>query len=466
MGDKTPRVAFCEEFDEVANAVVPESRRDACSSSITNPRFQPDPNASSSAVVAAMTGSDSGSSNRTAATANSGSTPSVLSGRKSPIAAKKSNTVHAHTVDDEKSGLVDGRRGNNNKKFTTTVVDSGLRRAASSSSARRDRHLSLHADDDMAHTNKAARSGVAPQTTTVPSSSSSSSSRQRRRERETTYPRHYPGSCWECEQGLYHHTSTPVEPFPVDYSSVYYTPIVEFAPVAQDHVVSRNPSTRGRRSAATASYGSRRASFHGAIPNMDMVYDLSQMGQYDQTLMPYAYADPSAAPYYASVQPRYSEYGGRSSSKTSDHSRSRPSSLYGGFEHDPSMLLYEEREPIHSSSHDRRRSRRGALVIVTRILTACHRRPARQRNSRGRRYPARASSSNHRRLESRIPPPLAPPPPGPITCRSWMLRCPARRAMVAFDAYRRCASCQSAATAHRTHHRGDDTRGVRRGRER
>lgn len=338
MSGKVPQAAFCEEFDEDAHIILPETRQVA---NVAAARSKPDLKPAFEPLVDGA--SDSGYSSRTAATVNS--TQSGPSGRKTP--PLKVDTAPKRTeLERVRSNRKDRAKGRTGHPVR---------------------------DDKM-------------QVGTYPSSSQHGH-RQRspsRRRRDSAQVRHYPGTCWECEQGLYH-PSTPVEPPPsMDYP--YYVPqpahAHDYRPPPPSSQAPRYPpsatqdvhvshSSRPRRSSRSTSYHStkRPMSFHESMPGMGgMMYSPSPMNPYEHgpPLSSSAYANPPPSypsPHY-SQQPSYfpvpdyispSESRTRSVSRSRDHSRRR-SSLYGppAADYDPS-LMYDGGEPMEpTSSRDRR----------------------------------------------------------------------------------------------------------------
>ena len=348
MVDKTPHAAFCEEYDENAHAIIPNSL-------VSTKRSRSNLKDS---VVAALNGAANDSGYCTAATTNSSSTQSAQSGRKSPVLDKVTMALTKRNPANKDKSLAD-RPSRDKKK--AVIDDTSKPRLHKStvvnppppppSPTRKDRsdRTSRHS---LSTSNKPALTKTMTSTTTKPQSSS----RPRKRERETAYVRHYPGSCWECQQGLYH-TSTPVEPLPVDYSAYYVYPQQTAAqmydvsvPSVQDVVLPRRQSTRSHRSTSSYSDMQRPMSFHaGVMPGYDdFVYDVPQMAQYDQGLaLPSyaAYADPSLSygvPLeYPSHPSRYSgEYTRQRSSSKAQHR----SSGYGApvLEYDPPRPEYDQ----------------------------------------------------------------------------------------------------------------------------
>ncbi|KAE8163764.1 hypothetical protein BDV40DRAFT_132121 [Aspergillus tamarii] len=352
MTGKVPHAAFCEEYDEDAHVIVPDTRQVA---NLAAKRSKLDLRSAGEALVDIA--SDSGYSSRTAATVNS--TQSGPSGRKDPVPLK----------------------------IDTTPKRADLERVRSHRKDRpKERPTRPSWDEKM-------QVGTYPAVSHHHASMQRSPSRSRRR--ENSQMRHFPGTCWECDQGLYH-GSTPVEPRAIDYP--YYmspstTPSAHdypppspqgprYAPSAvQDVHVSHSNRPRNGRSYTYHTNNNRPVSFHGMIPGMGggVMYPPSHMGRYEHgpppsssaytntpAYAPSPYGQPS--PYFAAM----SEYGPpdrqeRSASRTRDQGRARRGSTYGppvvdydppsAYEDDESLDIGPPRAPRprlpSHSSHDR-----------------------------------------------------------------------------------------------------------------
>lgn len=349
MASKVPHAAFCEEWDEDKHDVIPETRRVA---NITARRSRPDLKAAVTGLIGR--GTDSAFSSRTAAAPNPAQ--SAPSGRTSPVLHKLDTTLKASA---------------RSKDLVLNQPQPPTRKT--SSAARKDRvkdRSARPARQDKMQVGTYPASGHPPPP--PPLQSPASASRSRRRERETAYVRHYPGTCWECEQGLYH-ASTPIEPLAVDYP--YYaspqqpTPVHEFPPppspstprypqaVIEDINVSRG--SRPRRSSRSSSYyaDQRPVSFHGMMPGMgSMVYGVPPMNHYEHGPPPSssAYTNPPS-PYvmpaqYAYPQSRHyrPDYVEQPREHSASRTRQRRSSAYGPpmLEHDPSQAIEDDEEPL------------------------------------------------------------------------------------------------------------------------
>ncbi|KAE8354913.1 hypothetical protein BDV28DRAFT_146617 [Aspergillus coremiiformis] len=351
MTGKVPHAAFCEEYDEDAHAIIPETRQVA---NLTAKRSKPD--IRSAGAVLIDIGSDSGYSSRTAATVNS--TQSGPSGRKLPVPLKIDTTPKRTDLDRVRSHRKD--RG-------------------------KERPTRPSWDEKM-------QVGTYPAVSHHHPSMQRSPSRSRRR--ESSQMRHFPGTCWDCDNGLYH-GSTPVESRAVDYP--YYvsqptTPSVHdypppspqgprYAPSAvQDvHVSHTNRPRSGRSYSYHTNNNNRPVSFHGMLPGMagGVMYPPNHMGRYEHGPPPSSSAYVNTPIYPPSPYPPpsayyVSEYGPpdlqeRSVSRTRDQGRARRASIYGppvvdydppsAYEDDESLDLGPPRAPRprlpSHSSHDR-----------------------------------------------------------------------------------------------------------------
>ncbi|KAE8390057.1 hypothetical protein ETB97_007367 [Aspergillus alliaceus] len=353
MTGKVPHAAFCEEYDEDAHIIIPETRQVA---NLAAKRSQPNLRSAGEALVDIA--SDSGYSSRTAATVNS--TQSGPSGRKAPVPLK---------VD-------------------TAPKRTDLERVRSHRKDRpKERPTRPSWDEKM-------QVGTYPAASHHPAAASMQRSPSRSRRRENSQMRHFPGTCWECDHGLYH-GSTPVEPRAIEYpyygaqsttSSVHDYPPPSpqgprYAPSAvQDVHVSHSSRPRSGRSYSYHTNNQRPVSFHGMIPGMGgaVLYPPNHIGRYEhgpppsssayantQPYPPAPYGQPS--PYFA--RPEYSQPDRRerSVSRTRDQGRARRGSTYGppvvdydppsAYEDDESLDLGPPRAPRprlpSHSSHDR-----------------------------------------------------------------------------------------------------------------
>lgn len=314
-GTKKPHAAFCEEYDEDTHAILPETRQVA---NIAAKRSTTDLRGGE---IVIDIGSDSGYSSRTAATINSGQSPP--SGRRSPVALKVDTTAargfemeRLRDIRREK-GRKDGRETSSRRPTLESIQDDGMRNAR------------------------------------MPAAASPKSPVKTRR-RESASIRHHPGSCWECEQGLYH-PSPSVEPNPMDMSYFYQnlSPAVQTVPASPTSIhyptpfapevnVAANPHLQ-RRMSRSGSYhaNARPLSFHGMTP--EMYAGAMSMSPFDSgppmsasaysNMLPYHNPNPFAeqSQYYdepePAPQPVYERP--RTSSKSRPKERSRRLSSHG-----------------------------------------------------------------------------------------------------------------------------------------
>ncbi|PYH74739.1 uncharacterized protein BO88DRAFT_21183 [Aspergillus vadensis CBS 113365] len=343
MSGKVPHAAFCEEYDEDAHVILPDTRQVA---NLTSKRSKPVLRSPAAPLVDVA--SDSGYSSRTAATVNS--TQSGPSGRKSPVPLKLDTTL-------------------------VKRADLGRVRSKSSREQSKPRIVRPPREDKM-------QVGAYPNGVShAPAHAQRSPSRPRRR--ETSQMRHYPGTCWECDQGLYHASSTPVDSRPsMDYpyymsqppSSAHdYPPPPSprgdprYAPnPVQDIHVSRSSRPSARGGGPIYHPNNRPVSFHGMLPGMgQMVYQPSSMSRYEHGPPPsssaYAYNPSSYAPsHYSQQSPYYSgmsDYGApsehrqeRSVSSTRDGRGRRPS-VYGApvVDYDSASAAFDDDEPLDAA---------------------------------------------------------------------------------------------------------------------
>lgn len=344
MTGKVPHAAFVEEYDEDANVILPETRQVA---HIAAKRSKANLRSGLEPLVDGA--SDSGYSSRTAATVNSAQ--SGPSGRKSPVPLKLDSTL---------------------KRADLEKIRSSRKDRAKEKPARPVR------DDKM-------------QVGTYPSSSHYAAapvqrSPSRPRQRDSVYVRHVPGTCRDCDQGLYH-ASTPIEPRRMEHPyyvsqpppSVYDYPPPPPSPqsryppsIIQDVHVSHSsrPSARSGRSNSYHSTA-RPSSFHGMMPGMGpMVYTPSPMSRYEAgpplASPVYANSPSYAASHYAQQSPYYGaqefpalpptdHHQERSVSKTREKQpRARRPSLYGPpvVDHVPPTPPYDESEDDDDEEDD------------------------------------------------------------------------------------------------------------------
>lgn len=284
MSGRVPHAAFCEEYDEDANVILPETRQVA---NISSRQSKPDLKPAEANVDGA---SDSGYSSRTAATVNS--SQSVPSEQRSPPALKPDAPL---------------KRPDKGK----------LRESRKEKGRDRERKPAVLANK-MPLATRRSSSRPPPHQPSKP------------KRHESASVQHNPDTCWECEQGL-HHTSAPVEPRTMDYPPYYYPqppPAVDdyppspksaarYSPYVEDVHVSQS-SRRRNRSNSYHSNG-RPLSFHGMTPEMGM-YSMVPVGQYDHgpPLSASAYAN---APTYPPPQHQY--YGRQESVPQSPYERPR-----------------------------------------------------------------------------------------------------------------------------------------------
>ncbi|PYH49163.1 uncharacterized protein BP01DRAFT_370700 [Aspergillus saccharolyticus JOP 1030-1] len=311
-----PLVAFCEEYDEDTHVIRPETRQVA---NITTKRHKQAVRSAAEPLVDVA--SDSGYSSRTAATVNS--TQSGPSGRKSPVPHKSDTTLKRSDLERVRS------KGHKERPSKDRIARPP-----------REEKMQVGSFPHMGHPHPPAQAQRSP---------------SRSRRRDSAHVRHYPGQCYECDQGLYHPTSTPVEARPMDFSYFMppppptgheYPPSApqnpRYAPsVIQDVNVSRTSRPHARESSSMYHTNNRPVSFHGAMPGMgQMMYPPGSMGRHEHgpPLSTSAYAH---APYVTSHYPPQSPYYGmpdyaappeslqeRSASRTRDQGRGRRPSLY------------------------------------------------------------------------------------------------------------------------------------------
>lgn len=331
MSGKVPHAAFVEEYDEDAHITRPETRQVANGAA---KHSRTDLNLKSAFEPLVDGASDSGYSSRTAATVNS--TQSGPSGRKSP----------PHKVE-------------------STLKRADLERVRSTRKDRTKDRSGRPARDDKMQVGAYPSSSHHPHLQRSPS----------RRRREAAHVRHYPGTCWECDQGLYH-PPAPVEPSPMDYPYYVSQPahVHDYRPpppspqtpryppsVIEDvHVSSRRPRARSNRSISYHS-NNRPVSMHDMVPNMGgVMYNPSPLNPYEHGPPLSSSAYKNQHPYHPSQYPQPPGYfpvgdfmpppephQDRSMSRPRDAGRARRSSVYSSSvaDYDPS-LAYEDGEPM------------------------------------------------------------------------------------------------------------------------
>ncbi|EAU38149.1 predicted protein [Aspergillus terreus NIH2624] len=238
-----PHAAFVEEYDEDAHAIVPDTRQVA---KVAARRSRSDLRSLADPVLDLA--SDSGYSSRTAATVHS--TQSAPSSGRNDFAAASAAAAAAAAAAVPSAA-------------TTTLKRADLDRVRSS---RKDR--TKERSPRPSRENDKMQVVYPPVTHHHQQQQQQPPQRHPSRRRESAQMRHYPGTCLECDQGLYHG--------PLDYSPAYYisqpsTPTVssvhDYPPsiIQQDVPVSR-PSARTGRSNSYHT-NPRPMSFHGVAPN-------------------------------------------------------------------------------------------------------------------------------------------------------------------------------------------------------
>lgn len=335
---KVPLAAFCEEYDEDAHTILPDTRQVASQRQRT-------------------TGSDSGYSSH-----------SLRSGAKSE--PTDTTTTPASTPTTTPS--------------TTTPVSEN--NTPSENTDKSVKKVKVHRKDRSRDLRRRSARDDAKMQSAPP--------------RDSVHVRHFPGSCWECDNGLYHSAgpSTPLESRALDYPyypgaaampdyhptpppppppplppSSHTSPYSLPQPGAPQDVISNHPAARSGRSNSYHANG-RPISFHGMMPGG---YPSSQLGRYEHgpPLSASAYShSPSFGPtQYAQQPPYYSlaaEYGAppeqqqpqppqqylhhgrdRSMSRTREYPKGHRSSMYAAPQpmvnySDPPTPTYDEGEPF------------------------------------------------------------------------------------------------------------------------
>lgn len=347
MSPRVPHAAFCEEFDEDANVILPETRRVA---NVAAKRSKTELRPAEGGTDGA---SDSGYSSRTAATVNSAQ--SGPSGRRSPPPLKVNTTLRS--IDLEKIREIRSSRKEKGKERQERPAMPGKMPVETLRSSTR----------------------VAPH--------QRSPSKPKRR--DSVSVRHHHTGCWECEQGIYH-PSTPIDPRPLDYG--YYVSqapsVHDFPPPPPSPQSARYPppyapeiqiAQRGRRGSRSTSYhlNSRPLSYHGSMtPDTTMMY-AGSMTQYEHGPPPSAsaYTNTPTFPQPPYHQQQLQYYSRPESIPPSPYERQhdpfdshvrestksrRRSSIYGPpvVNYAPSTPDYDDGEPLErKSSRDQRSSR-------------------------------------------------------------------------------------------------------------
>lgn len=312
-----PHAAFVEEYDEDAHAIVPDTRQVA---KVAARRSRSDLRSLADPVLDLA--SDSGYSSRTAATVHSTqSAPS--SGRNDFAAASAAAAAAAAAVP---------------SAATTALKRADLDRVRSS---RKDR--TKERSPRPSRENDKMQVVYPPVTHHHQQQQQQPPQRHPSRRRESAQMRHYPGTCLECDQGLYHG--------PLDYSPAYYisqpsTPTVssvhDYPPsiIQQDVPVSR-PSARTGRSNSYHT-NPRPMSFHGVAPNPmggPVMYHHSGSARYD-------HGPPLSSSAYANYAPsQYSQPGSYYGAPEfiNDHRKERSASRT---RRRPSLSVYPQRPPM------------------------------------------------------------------------------------------------------------------------
>lgn len=389
MSGKVPLAAFCEEYDEDAHVILPETRQVASIKKATahlppplpppqqQPPLPPPPpqqpsqpqqsqkqkahhrhKSSHSYPHPLDIASDSGYSSRTVTDSQSGA--------KSPLALDP--------FTEPTTTLPTTTNINTNPPPTTT---SSKKKERKSTKERRDKMQS----------NPSYPSGPYHGSGSSHNRSSSTS----RPKENGVHVRHYPGACWECDNGIYHSAgpSTPLEypyymsqpsnmpdyqhptppppppPMPAAQHPSSYAALPPPVPDVNVNHSSR-PSARSSRSNSYHANG-RPLSFHGMMPGggsagassgANNYYNVNRY-EHGPPLSASAYANsPSYGPANYGPQPPYyslADYGPppehgreRSMSSTREYPRGRRSSVYGPpmVDYDPPTPTYDDGEPL------------------------------------------------------------------------------------------------------------------------
>ncbi|KAL1961533.1 hypothetical protein VTN77DRAFT_1638 [Rasamsonia byssochlamydoides] len=361
---QVPHAAFVEEYDEDANVALPETRQ------VANVAAKRSKSELRTAELGFDFASDSGYSSRTAATVNSVQSPP--SGRRSPVPLRLDTTPR----------LTGTERHRESRK------DKGKERD--------DRHADIMQYDSVRN---ASRMAPSPRSPSKP------------RRRDSVSVRHPPGTCWECEQGLYH-PSTPMEPRAIEYPPYYYSQPPPPPPAPSVHDIPSSPKSaryphpfvqdvhvshgaHGQRRMSRSYHDNGRPfSFHAGMP--DVMYNPMSMS-------PYEHGPPPSASAFANLppvpQPPYSQ---------------QPQ-YYHDQGPDPQAIY--ERPQASSKSRHRERSRRGSIYGPPVVEYASPpsvydgEAPLERRSSREHRPRPPSQSLDLDEDYYRMPPPPPPPPP-------------------------------------------------------
>lgn len=400
MSGKVPLAAFCEEYDEDAHVILPETRQVAHRLSLKKPPIQihhhsqPPSRNQTQNHNSADGASDSGYSSRTVTSSQSG--PSSSGAKSPPLGSASTSdptTTTAAAATTNKT-LPPSLSSPSSSSSTTTAATTALvvpKKPKSSHKERRRRSTMQ------------VGTGAYPSGPPGPYHGSSSSNRSPSRSRPKA---RQPGP-WDYDSGVYHPSTGPSTPVdPLDYS--YYLPPSDFAPTppppppplppssqtsryslpapppgAQDPLIvphSSHPSGRsGRSNSYQLGSSNRPLSFHGMTPGgpgtgSGFYNPSSQWGRYEYgpPLSASAYShSPSFGPTHFTQQPPFyslADYGPppldqqqsqqqhqphhhreRSMSRSRDYPKSRRGSMYGPpmVDNDPPTPTYDyDGEPL------------------------------------------------------------------------------------------------------------------------
>ncbi|KAI2250606.1 hypothetical protein LOZ10_006657 [Ophidiomyces ophidiicola] len=273
--------AFCEEFDEHTNAVIPDTRRVA---NVSAKRSRPELVPSTAPAAAADGASDSGYSSRTAATVGSGDSFASDTGSPTfpplaPAASPAATVVPPREIPRDHPRLRD------------RLDEKEKDRAGNKAREKKDRK------DKEKEPARQPPPPLAP-LKTMPAASPRSSSKppavqrssSKSHKRDSIGSRHPPGACWECDQWGYHPTpvtAAGVDPRMMD-SSGYFQPLQahqydippspqtsRYAPVITQEMHPASPVVvPQQRTHRSNSYHTQRpVSYHaGTVPDMNMMY--------------------------------------------------------------------------------------------------------------------------------------------------------------------------------------------------
>ena len=394
MSGKVPLAAFCEEYDEDAHEILPDTRHSASHRAASS--------SASTAPVVIDGASDSGYSSRTVT-----SSQSAVSGAKSSPPPPLTLDTLLPPPDNNKTTTTTTSPSPSTTTTTTTSTSTSTPSTTITPSSKRDPNRVHHRKDRTKMQVGSYPSGPYHGS----SSHRSSSSQPRDTTTSTSSSRQYPGVYWDYDSAYYPSTgpSTPLDPRTMDYSyyamsqpatmhdyglppppppppplppsssttssshSSRYSLPTSMAPDV--HVSSSRPSARSSRSNSYHTNGSRPLSFHGMMPggggsngggSSSSYYNPSHMARYDHgpPLSASAYANsPSFGPtMYAQQPPYYSlaDYGPpssehrreRSMSRSREYPKGRRSSMYGSsggvpvVDYDPAPSAYDDAEPL------------------------------------------------------------------------------------------------------------------------